>query len=149
MADFIALSYPSCGSKLQLPRQIERFSCASCGNEFIVNRSGGIVSLAPVVEGLKVVKVGVDKTASELAIKRLRQEISSLERDLSNAKESTWDDIKSGAEMGLFGIVLGILAIIGDYSAGFKLICGGIFIFGGLMGGSIGSGIKRSNKESA
>lgn len=78
--DFVTLSCPSCGGKLQITADIERFACSYCGTEHIVRRSGGIISLAPVVEGLKKVQTGVDKTASELAIQRLTREIAELER---------------------------------------------------------------------
>jgi DNA-directed RNA polymerase subunit M/transcription elongation factor TFIIS len=43
MPDFITLSCPSCGNKLQITDDIDRFACAACGNEYIVNRSGGDV----------------------------------------------------------------------------------------------------------
>jgi hypothetical protein len=45
VADFITLSCPSCGHKLQINEDIDRFACAACGNEHIVNRSGGDVFL--------------------------------------------------------------------------------------------------------
>ena len=91
MGNFISLSCPSCGSKLKITKQIEQFSCGNCGNEFIVNRGGGIVSLAPIIEKLQGVKVGVDKTASELAIKRLKSEISKLENQLPPIRESIYE----------------------------------------------------------
>ena len=78
MVDFVGLTCPSCGGKLEIKASVQRFACGYCGTEFIVERSGGIVSLEPVVEELKGVKAGVDKTASELAIKRLEAEISEL-----------------------------------------------------------------------
>jgi phage FluMu protein Com len=52
MPDFITLSCPSCGHRLQITEDIDRFACAACGNEHIVNRSGGIVTLKPVIEGI-------------------------------------------------------------------------------------------------
>jgi len=78
MDNFITLTCPTCGGKLQITDDIERFACGNCGNEHIVKRSGGIVSLAPVAESLKNIRVGVDKTASELAIQRLSHEIASM-----------------------------------------------------------------------
>lgn len=87
MPDFIALTCPSCGAKLQLLRDIDQFACSHCGTEYLVNRGGGIVSLAPVVHELKQVKQGVDKTASELAIKRIEEEISELWRKITVLKE--------------------------------------------------------------
>ncbi len=75
MPDLVTLSCPSCGGKLNITNDIERFACGHCGREHVVKRAGGIVSLSPVVEALKKVEVGVDKTASELAINRLQREI--------------------------------------------------------------------------
>lgn len=78
MPEFVTLSCPSCGAKLQVGSDLERFACAHCGNEHVVNRGGGVVSLAPVLEQLQNVHSGVNKTASELAIKRLKEEINDL-----------------------------------------------------------------------
>ena len=89
MPNVISLTCPSCGGKLQITNDIERFSCGYCGNEQIVQRSGGVITLAPVVEGLKEVKKGVDKTASELAIVRLKEEINSLSQQRINASRGT------------------------------------------------------------
>ncbi len=57
---------------------LTEFACAHCGNEHIVKRGDGIIFLQPVVEGLQRVQSGVDKTASELAIKRLMEEIVAI-----------------------------------------------------------------------
>lgn len=87
MPDFVTLTCPSCGSRLQVTSDLERFACSYCGGEMVVRRSGGIVSLAPVVEGLNRVVAGVaqvshgvDQTAAELAIQRLRQNLRDLEQ---------------------------------------------------------------------
>jgi DNA-directed RNA polymerase subunit RPC12/RpoP len=82
MADFLSLSCPSCGGKLQITSDIERFACSYCGTEQIVKRGGGIISLTPVIDGLKNIKVGVDKTSSELALIRLNREILELENSI-------------------------------------------------------------------
>jgi len=82
MPDFVSLTCPSCGGKLEITDDIDRFACGHCGNEHVVRRGGGIIALSPVAEGLKRVQVGVDKTASELAIRRLENEIEDLERSL-------------------------------------------------------------------
>ncbi len=68
MADFVTLSCPSCGGKLQVTNDIDRFACGYCGQEHAVNRSGGMVFLKPVVDELRKVQSGVDKTAAEMAI---------------------------------------------------------------------------------
>ena len=87
MSDFIKMTCPSCGGNLEITQDIDRFACAHCGVEHIVKRAGGIVSLSPVVEGIKQVQVGTDKTAAELALKRLEKEIPELENMLLKIKE--------------------------------------------------------------
>jgi predicted RNA-binding Zn-ribbon protein involved in translation (DUF1610 family) len=79
MSEFITLSCPSCGGKLEITNSIERFACANCGNEHLVKRQGGAIYLAPVVETLQNIQTGTDKTASELAISRLKNEIEEIE----------------------------------------------------------------------
>src|SRR3990172_2505499 len=84
MTDFVTLTCPSCGGSLQITNDIERFACAHCGTEHIVKRGGGVVSLTPVIERLAKVQIGVDKTASELAIKRLQEEIQAIQSTQSD-----------------------------------------------------------------
>lgn len=79
MTDFVTLSCPSCGGKLEVTNDIDRFACAHCGREHVVKRTGGTVSLSPVVDALRKVEVGVDKTAAELAIVRLQKEIDDIQ----------------------------------------------------------------------
>ena len=88
MSDFITLSCPSCGAKLEITQDIDRFACSNCGREHIVKRSGGIVSLSPVVDAIKQVGIGVDKTAAELAIVRLQKEITDLQSNKKNVLDS-------------------------------------------------------------
>ncbi len=102
MADFLTLSCPSCGGKLQITSEIERFACGYCGTEQIVKRSGGIVSLSPLIDGLNKINVGVDRTASELAIARLNREIPEIELNIRESlawfseRISNTKHIKSG-----------------------------------------------------
>ena len=49
----VKLTCKSCGAKLELTDDIDRFSCSHCGTEWIVNRSGGIVSLKEVEDGIR------------------------------------------------------------------------------------------------
>ena len=89
MADFVTLTCPSCGGKLEITNDVERFACAHCGQEHIVKRSGGAVLLSPVVDALKKVGVGVDKTAAELAIVRLQKELFVLQSARVNLSQSS------------------------------------------------------------
>lgn len=85
-SDYITLSCPACGGKLQISDDIQRFVCAHCRNEHIVRRGGGVVSIAPIVEGLGRVQQGTDRTAAELAIARLTKEIADLEVQLEELR---------------------------------------------------------------
>jgi hypothetical protein len=107
MPDFVTLTCPSCGGKLEITNDIDRFACGHCGAEHIVRRSGGIVSLAPVVAALGKVQVGVDKTAAELAIVRLKEETEGLQRELDQANKQ--DPLAGGVValvLGAFGLLL-------------------------------------------
>lgn len=112
------LTCPSCGGKLQISQNINRFACGYCGNEQIVHRESGIVYLEPIAEdvrhiraGVEGMRGGVDKTAAELAIVRLTKEIGDLETNLKNAKNQNvfyWKP-RSNYEYGT--IVLSILLL--------------------------------------
>lgn len=105
MTDYITLSCPSCGGKLEITQDIERFACAHCGQEHIVKRGGGIVSLSPLVEGLKKVGIGVDKTAAELALERIPKELEALIAEKDNLlKESPYPE-----EYALIGLIIAFL----------------------------------------
>ncbi|MFH1918629.1 MAG: GYF domain-containing protein [Planctomycetota bacterium] len=108
--EFVTLTCPTCSGKLEVTNDVDRFACGYCGNEHMVMRSGGIVSLAPVVQEIKGVKAGVDRTASELAIMRLDAEIRALERDKGKLAEAGGVSqigkplLIAAAVMGLFGL---------------------------------------------
>ncbi len=84
MGDYVTLTCPSCGGKLKIANNVQRFACAYCGNEHIVKRDEGIVTIEPVIEELHNIHIGVDKTSSELAIKRLQEELNSFEKEFSS-----------------------------------------------------------------
>lgn len=86
--DFVTLACPTCGSRLQVTNDLERFACSHCGNEHVVKRSGGVVALTPGAEDVQRIRIGVDRAASELAIKRLRQEIPAIETAITEKKRA-------------------------------------------------------------
>ena len=112
MADFVTLTCPSCGGKLQLTDDIERFACAYCGTEHVVRRSGGIVSLAPVIESLSKVQVATDKTASELAIKMLKSEIGELEGEYRQLQNQIGQVNSGGCSPMSIGLAIGVLCFV-------------------------------------
>jgi hypothetical protein len=80
MSDFVTLTCPSCGGKLEITDDVERFACAHCGAEHLVRRGGGMVALQPMIDSLADVENGVDRLASEMAIVRLQQEIADIDQ---------------------------------------------------------------------
>lgn len=123
MNDFVTLTCPSCGGKLQITKDIERFACGHCGNEHVVKRSGGVVSLLPVVEVLQEVQLGVDKTASELAIRRLSEEIDQLRLQRWTIEKTSNGRVYEGVFLGLalgfppMAIVIALSASAGAVSS--------------------------------
>lgn len=58
---------------------MDQFACGYCGTEQIVRRQGGTVSLKMVTEAISRVQTGTDRTAAELAIRRLTEELAALD----------------------------------------------------------------------
>lgn len=77
MDDSYALKCLSCKASLQVPKETEYVVCEYCGTAHVIRKSGGTVSLS-LARALENVQAGVDRTASELAIRRLREELKSL-----------------------------------------------------------------------
>ena len=130
MTDFIPLTCPSCGGKLEITEDIQQFACAHCGIEYLINRSTSVISLTPLVREIRKVQSGVDKTASELAIMRLKKEITFLENefeeDIPNQKWYIQIIIVWG--MGIFSGLL--LSVIGIQLSSYLLIVLGVIIAG-------------------
>ena len=95
MPEFTTLTCPSCGGKLKITEDIEHFACIHCGNEHIVKRGGGTISIAPISESLKRIETHTSKTANEIGLIRLNDEIRQSEEMLrrfflSNEKQRSF-----------------------------------------------------------
>ncbi|MGE5224542.1 MAG: hypothetical protein ACM3PY_19075 [Omnitrophica WOR_2 bacterium] len=106
MPDFVMLTCPSCNGRLQVTQDTSRFTCAYCGNEYVVKRTLGAVSLRPVVDVIAQVKASVDRAAGELARQRLQRDASDLQAELDRATEGRFT-------VAVWGIVAAIAAIMG------------------------------------
>lgn len=116
--EFITLSCPSCGGKLQITNDIERFACMNCGTEHIVKRSGGIVSLSPVIDVMQGVKSGVDRTAAELAIMRHEKHLIELQEKMDQLLKSNKRKPIPSFPIAIFviGFVLALNNVFSGYS---------------------------------
>jgi hypothetical protein len=95
MADFVTLACPTCGGKLQITPDINRFACAHCGNEHLVKRLEGLVALQPLQASLSGLERATNRAAVEMGLRRLKEELASTEarhaaatRTLAAARES-------------------------------------------------------------
>jgi ribosomal protein S27AE len=153
-SDFITLSCPNCGGKLQITPDIERFACQYCGYEHIVRRSGGIVSLEPVVRvmqnidaNINLVGVGVnrlgatsEKQIAEQTIMRLKAEIAELNKQIGSYYDASQTAMILGGILLFGGVLLIVFAIIQSWSWWVWLVALGL---GGLGGAMIASVVKE------
>ncbi|MBM3121961.1 MAG: hypothetical protein FJZ97_07205 [Chloroflexi bacterium] len=115
MADFVTLTCPTCGGKLHITPDLDRFACAHCGNEHLVKRSEGVIAIQPLAESLTGLRRATDRTASELAIRRLTDDLAQWKAALQHAEgmaaESRkviqkHEERKGGCLVGLGGMVV-------------------------------------------
>ena len=79
MVTVLNLKCANCGANLEISPDTTDFACGYCGAAQIVERRGGTVALRLVTDAISKVQVGTDKTAAELAIRRLKDEITELD----------------------------------------------------------------------
>lgn len=119
--NLLTLTCPSCGSKLKVTEKVHLLVCANCGNEHMVHRDGGAIYLAPIAQDVRQIRVGVDKTAAELAVVRLTKEIAITNDEIGDAKKQDYGQFvakSKGEEFLLLGaITIGIL-VLGCLAAG-------------------------------
>ncbi len=84
----IKLSCKSCGAKLELTEDVDRFSCGFCGNEFLVERKGGMVVLKDVHESLKRIeqtseaaRENTQVLADQVRLPKMKKRIVELEQE--------------------------------------------------------------------
>ena len=75
----IILQCPSCGANLEITPDMTAFACGYCSTQQMVQRRGGSVSLKLIGEAIARVQRGTDRTASELAIRRIQDELAVVE----------------------------------------------------------------------
>src|SRR3954470_2138593 len=78
-ARLLKLNCAGCGAPLEIGTDLDTFACSYCGTQQRVQRSGGIVALRKVEGAIKAVQRGTDRTAAELALKRLAGELVEAE----------------------------------------------------------------------
>jgi DNA-directed RNA polymerase subunit RPC12/RpoP len=113
-----------CGGALEISADMERFACGYCGSEQMVLRRGGTVALKPVVDAVARVQVGTDKTAAELALVRLGQELAQAQFRLHSFDQDflSWKTGRPQSSLPLLAmiapIVFGLAIVIAATDAG-------------------------------
>lgn len=142
---FVPLKCPSCGAKLDIYNDMEKFACGYCGNEMLVQRRGGTVALKAIEDGIRQVQKGTDRTAAELALVRLERELQNL-RELrpTISVEMAAEGVKALSDgfgrwaFAICGVILAgagvmvfpILRDSGETLTGMAMLAGGLGFFG-------------------
>lgn len=96
MADIMYnLRCASCGVALRVSAELAFFACGHCGADQQVERQGGTVSLRNADATRRVAPSAGDRTAAELALRRLAGELAAVEsliRDLKSRLERVHED---------------------------------------------------------
>jgi len=135
---FVLLSCPSCGGKLDVYKDMERFACAYCGTEMLAQRRGGTVSLQAVTQAIRSLQNGTDRTAAELAIARYSGELRELQARQSKLSKGRPVDSCMGFCCGGLTLLLGLAFI---HEAGSLAVVGAV-----LMIWLISQGRKRASE---
>lgn len=136
MLKFIPVKCAGCGGNLDITPEMENFSCGYCGTAQVVQRSGGTISLKVVGDAIKRVQVGTDKTAAELAIKRLTGELAFMQQAISDNAFMKRAKITDSNK--LFWILFFIVSFF-DFIISLALggIFGSVFFFVVLIGSAV------------
>ncbi len=135
----VRLKCSNCRRELEVSPDMVEFACGYCGAQCHAVRHGGTVSLKSAGGAIASVQRGTDRTAAELAVLRLKSDLSdvgaSLDR-LNDWKQKSIQSIENpeGAK-GLFATFLLTAAVLYcSGNAAYLTICVvGFFLFFGLL----------------
>ena len=116
----------NCGAKLDVSDDMERFACAHCGTEVVVQRRGGTISLMRVMHAIERVQVGTEKTAAELAIARYEKELEIARSRESELSSALYSRTGRSALLGGLALLLGVAALFTSIPVGLLLILVGL-----------------------
>ena len=130
---------------------MSRFACGHCGTEVMAERGGGAVMLKAVAEAIRKVQAGTDKTAAELSLVRLTQELAQKQRTIQAATDdgSAALIVTAGLVSGLICFFLTLLAwsfllrnVVGAMAAVWAALFVGV-MFGGFVAIKIDERVSR------
>ena len=108
MLQTLNLKCANCGANLEIKPDAADFACGYCGASQMIERSGGTISLRLLTNSISKVQIGTDKTAAELAIRRLKEEMVDVKSQYSVTMLNRNKEIDSNIRIFLIpgGIVL-------------------------------------------
>lgn len=143
---FITLKCPSCAGNLDIAEDMDSFACGFCGTKQVVQRRGGTVSLKPIGEAIARVQVGTDRTAAELAIRRLREDLAALEQEWEDYEDRAIEYERHTQGYGLiaFFLTVGFFAILILAALGYVFVT--VVVLLGIVGFGVMM-IKRVRRD--
>ena len=96
---------------MEITTEMTSFACGYCGASQIVERQGGTISLRLIEDAIGKVQVGTDKTAAELAIKRLGAELIAVEETYNQTLDAKRKQLDTNGQV--FAVVWIIGVIVG------------------------------------
>lgn len=80
-SNFITLTCPQCGGKLQAAPDAERALCVNCGAEHLIQRGGGILTLQPLIHAAQQARVQSES---------VRDVTGQILQDVAGSHQSVW-----------------------------------------------------------
>lgn len=110
----LTLKCPSCGAALDVTPDMDRFTCGYCGIEQVVKRHGGTVALKLLGDAIARVQHGTDRTAAELTLRRLCDELATLEQERQQflAWAAKIESDNQGAVVGILVVGVGLCVVL-------------------------------------
>jgi thiol:disulfide interchange protein len=119
---------------------MQHFVCAYCGTEVVVERRGGTITLKPLTDAIHKVQIGTDKTAAELAIRRLldeREEIVGKSQEYQEQAQAKLRNMYAAMKLHEINVkYLGQLALVS-----FCILCIFLFLIGSIQKSEQGSAV--------
>ena len=117
----VALRCLGCGSNLSVPLNLEQITCLYCNLQQTIERGQGVMGLKRIVSSIEKVQVGTDRTAIELALRRLREEIAEVNVKRTNHERhaSTFSNA-ADKQLG-WAVIVGISAVVSFFAASWSL----------------------------
>ena len=109
----IAALCAGCGARLFITPDLNQITCVYCGVIQVVRRNQGVIGLKCIEGAISRVQSGTDRTAVELAIRRIKDDLANASKKKSDF-DKTLEVVVKGIESKFlvaiaFGFITGII----------------------------------------